>query len=362
MRDKDKVRLVVIGGGIAGAEIIRHIGKASGFEVTLIEPKQQIECAALYPDYLGGIVRAQDLLAPLLPFCDSHNAAFVNERAVCIEGSTVVCTRSRVEFDRAVIAVGAVQNYFGIPGTEHTFSVNTLEETMRARRFLDQESPSRIMIIGSGLTGIETASDLADSLEADIYIVEAMPRILPQFPDEISNMVQKVLEKKGINILTNAMVSKVEPGSITFSDGSSLDCDMSIWTTGIKPPAFVEAMDLPKKKGWILVDEYFRAVPSIYAIGDCAWIEIDGKLATKTGIEAERQGKHVAKNMIRLSRNEPKIPYSIIASTDNPVALISTGNDCALGIYGKTCLPIPSRVVRAMKIWIDKSIINRYKI
>jgi len=54
-------------------------------------------------------------------------------------------------------------------------------------------------------------------------------------------------------------------------------------------------------------------------------------------------------------------PYNILASTDTPIALISTGRGCAVGVYGGLCLAMPSTLLHALKIWIDKSIANNYK-
>ncbi len=358
---KDRIRVAIIGGGIAGAELARNATSERLLDVTLIEPKSWIEVQALYPDFLAGLVRMEDLTAPLMPFCWNKGATLVGERALGLENGAVICENKRVEFDVAVIATGAGQNYFGVKGTEHTFSINTLDQTIRAREFIERENPSRIMIIGSGLTGVETACVLADSLESDIYIVEMRERLLPQFPQSTSSHVERALYKRGVNVLTSRQVEGVSPDSIAFSDGSSLDCDMAIWTTGIKPSRFVEGLDLPKKNGWLLTDPYFRVKDEIYAIGDTAWIEIDGRLATKTGIEAERQAKHMADNLSRMARGHPFAPYSVLASTENPMALISIGSGSAVGVYGGLCVAMPSRLIHGLKIWIDKSIAKRYR-
>jgi len=190
------MKVAVIGGGIAGAELIR-VASPCPLEFTLIEPKKQVEMQALYPEYLGGVARLQELSAPLKPFCNRVGANYVQERALHIEGSTVICERSEVDFDQAVIATGAAQNYFGIQGVENTFSINTLEETKRARRFVEDHYPERIMILGSGLTGVEAASILAESLDASIYIVEARERVLPQFSPHTSELVEKPSPRKG---------------------------------------------------------------------------------------------------------------------------------------------------------------------
>ena len=203
------MKVAVIGGGVAGAELIR-VASPGPLEFTLIEPKKQIELQALYPEYLGGLARIQELTAPLKPFCERVGAAHVQEKALRLEGKAVVCEKSKVEFDYVVVATGAAQNYFGIKGAENTFSINTLEETKRARRFVEDMNPERIMIMGSGLTGVEAACILAESLDASIYIIEAWDRVLPQFSPQTSQLMEKALSKKGVNILTSTQVCEVK--------------------------------------------------------------------------------------------------------------------------------------------------------
>ncbi len=355
------MRVAVIGGGVAGAELIR-VASPSSLEFTLIEPKKHIELQALYPEYLAGLTRIQDLTAPLKPFCDRVGATYVREKALSIEKDAIVCEHTHVEYDVAVVATGAAQNFFGIKGIENTFSINTLEETKRAKRFVEDTNPERIMILGSGLTGVETASILAESLDASIYIIEARDRVLPQFSPKTSELVEKALSKRGVNILTSTQICEVKKDCILFSDniGTCLDCDMAIWTAGVKPSQFVQNLDFYKKNGWIEVDPYLRAQGNVFAIGDCAWVEIDSKLATKTGLEAERQAKHTARNLMRLADGKPLEMYTVRASTDSQVALISLGGDCAVGVMGKMCIGAPTRLIYSLKSWIDKSFIKRF--
>ncbi len=356
------MKVAVIGGGVAGAELIR-VATPAHLEFTLIEPKSQIELQALYPEYLGGLAKLDELTAPLRPFCNRVGADLLNERALRIEDNVVVCEKSLVEFDSVVIATGAAQNYFGVRGAEKTFSINTLEETIRARRFVEEKNPDRVMIMGSGLTGVETAAVLSESLDASIYIVEARDRVLPQFSPQTSKLIEKALAKKGVNILTSHKVSEVKDDCILFTNGICLDCDMAIWTAGIKPPEFVQNLSVLKKNGWILVDPYLLAKDGVgvFAIGDCAWVDVSGKLATKTAVEAERQAKHTARNLTRQAEGKPLEGYSVRASTDSQVALISLGRDCAVGVVGKTCIGAPTRLIYSLKSWIDRSFIKRFQ-
>jgi NADH:ubiquinone reductase (H+-translocating) len=308
------MKVAVIGGRVAGAELIRVAIPAS-LEFRAIEPKSQIELQALYPEYLGGLARLEELTANLKPFCDRVGANLLNERALRLEDNTVVCDKSRVEFDSVVIATGAAQNYFGVRGAEKTFSINTLEETISARRFVEEKNPDRIMIMGSGLIGVETAAVLSESLDASIYIIEARDRVLPHFSPQTSKLIESALAKKGVNILTSHQVYELKEDCILFADEICLDCDMAIWTAGIKPPEFVQNLSFPKKNGWILVDPYLLADEGVYAFGDCAWVDVDGKLATKTTVEAEHQAKNAARNLTRLADGKPLERYSVRAST-----------------------------------------------
>ncbi|TRZ69064.1 MAG: hypothetical protein D4Q77_00410 [Methanothrix sp.] len=99
----------------------------------------------------------------------------------------------------------------------------------------------------------------------------------------------------------------------------------------------------------------------VFAIGDNAWVEVDGKVATKTGIEAERQAKYTAKNLARLAKGKDPSPYPVMAGTKDPMALISIGYRCAVGVYGDTCITMPSLLIYALKSWIDKSFVKRFK-
>ncbi len=357
------MRLVVIGGGIGGAESVR-LASSLSTDITLIEPKKRLECQALYPEYLSGKVDIEDICAELSPFCSKLGVEFVNERALGITSNEVITERDEVEFDVAIVAVGTTQNFFGIEGGEKTFSVHTLEETIKTKRELDRRNPSKIVIVGSGLTGVEVSCELAESLEAEIYIVELMERVLPTFHPRVSSYVEKVLKKRGVHMLVSKEVVKIHDDKVEFSDGTSLECDMVIWTAGIRPVPFVDSTPFPKIKGWIKVDDFLRVddenYSSIFAIGDNSWVEIDGKIATKTAIEAERQAKHTVKNLEMMMKDEKLKKYKIKASMDSPIALISLGCECAIGVYGGLCIRIPKLVYKYKK-WIDTSFVKKFK-
>ena len=359
------LRVVIVGGGIGGAELIRNAATKGGLKLVLIEPKDKIECQALYPDYLSGEIGVDDMTAPLKPFCDKMDVTWVKDRAISVDfdQKVVTCTSHEIEYDILVINAGSVQNYYGVKGSENTFSINTLEDVIRAKEFVDKEHPGDVSIIGSGPTGIETACALTERLNSKIYIIEMMDRPLPTFAKTASNTMRRILKKKGVKVLTSKQVEEISENQLIFTEGNPLDSEMVIWTAGIKPAPFVESLDLPKKGGWILTDPYLRVLgkEDVFAIGDNAWIEIDDKMATRTGMEAELQAKHTARNLAKLARGEELKPYSVTANTGSPAALISTGCRCAVGVYGSLCIHVPAKMIYTLKSWIDKSFVKRFK-
>jgi NADH dehydrogenase len=222
-----------------------------------------------------------------------------------MEAEHVICDKSLVEYDVAVIATGAAQNYFGIKGAERTFSVGTLEEAKRAKNYLESRSPHKVVIIGSGLTGVETACALVDRLDACICVLESKNRALPQFSANVSSFMERALAEKGIHLMLSAYVREIEEDCMKLSNGSTLDFDMAIWTAGIKPSPFVDRLAYPKKNDeWILTNSCLQAFDNVFALGDSAWIEIGGKVASKTAVEAEHQAKQTCQEFMALCRRK----------------------------------------------------------
>ncbi|MHC1625062.1 MAG: NAD(P)/FAD-dependent oxidoreductase, partial [Methermicoccaceae archaeon] len=304
-----------------------------------------------------------------MPFCEKVGARFINERALGITENRVITEHGEIEFDYAVVAVGAVQNYFGIEPTL-IHSVHTLDATIKTKEFIDRKNPKKIVVVGSGLTGIEVACELAEAIDCELYIVEMMERVLPTFTHRVSKVVEKVLHNMGIKVITDRRVMNIDKERVSLNDGSELDYDMVIWTAGIKPAPFVDSTPFPKIKGWIKTDEYLRVDDDFYrhifAMGDCSWVDVRGTISTKTAIEAENQAKYIAERLKLIIDGEQSTKnkmrgYSTRASVDSPLALISLGYNRAILAYNKFCISIPSKLIYKLKKWIDTSCVKRYK-
>jgi len=141
--------------------------------------------------------------------------------------------------------------------------------------------PKSLVVMGSGAIGIEFAS-FYRSMGAEVTVVEVMPQVMPVEDAEISAFARKQLEKRGLKILTEAKVAKVEKGAnsvtahVETKDGKveKITADRLISAVGVQgniEGLGLEALGVKTERGCIVIDGYGKTnVPGVYAIGDVA--------------------------------------------------------------------------------------------
>ena len=174
-----------------------------------------------------------------------------------------------IEVKNILIATGSIP--FEIPNIpfDHT---NILSST----DILEFKAiPKKLIIIGGGVIGCEFAS-IFRSFGSEITIIEAMPQLLPNEDEEVARKIEQLFKKRGIKILTNTKIDKVDKGE------KALIC------VGRSPNSKglgLEALGIERNKGWIKVDESFRTnIKDIYAAGDIKGGMLLAHLASKEGI------------------------------------------------------------------------------
>jgi NADH dehydrogenase len=339
------MKVVVLGGGFGGVEVARELRKRSKeLDIIMIDRRARLEYQAAHPEILSAKVTPEAISGDLNNFSSEIGVEFIHDTVVNVDFKAKKVKTDgngrEIRYDFLVIAIGAEQAFFGIPGAEAlSYSVNTLNgavETKNALDQLDYTKKANIAVIGAGLTGVEVAGELNDyfddrGAEAKIYLVEMMPRILHTFPNEkVSKYVAKILADRGVEILTETAVQEVGEKAITFKDGSKRQYDLVIWTAGIKPNNLPEKLDIPNDKGWIKVDTYLRVSECVFAVGDALCFESAGARSGQNVEEAERQGKVAAANIIRKIKGEKMVQYHPKNTIQNPRAFLSLGSDKAV--------------------------------
>jgi NADH dehydrogenase len=269
-----------------------------------------------------------------------HEARQITVGAVrALDGEDVLHER-RIGYGSLVIAVGSTSNYFGVPGArEHTISLNATEDAERFRLRLlrlmavaeqareerkDAEAALDIVIIGGGATGVELAAELREASgvyatygfsrlqvkrDVRITLLEGAARILAPLPERVSNAALKLLDERGIRVVNNCRVTKIEADRVLDNDGHVYPASLCVWAAGIRAPEFLGTLGLPVNKGGqIEVDGQLRVkgVPGVYALGDCAaCIDASGKPVPPRAQAAHQQADYLRKRFVRVAAGKP---------------------------------------------------------
>lgn len=197
----------------------------------------------------------------------SHKVEFVNAHGVLSGVDTVTAGDRVLKGKNIVLASGSVTKTLGmnlggrIIGSEHAL-------------FLDHV-PSSVVILGGGVIGVEFAS-VWKSFGADITIVEALPRLVPNEDEDISKGLEKAFKARGIKFMTNTRFKNaIEDGygvTVNTEDGQTLRADYLLVAIGRGPNTAnmgYEAQGIPMDRGFVLANERLHTgVGNIYAVGD----------------------------------------------------------------------------------------------
>ena len=284
-RDPGEERVVIIGAGIAGvsaaAAVREHAPKARIFLISkeVDIPYMRLNLTRL----LAGEFAEKNLPLHSAGWYEEHRIELlrgVGVDQVSLTEKTVGLDNGRsIQFDKLITATGSHPFIPRIPGTEleHVFTVRTAEDV---RRILNVVKPgSRVVCIGGGILGLETAGALAKQ-QACVTVLEAFEYLMPlQLNPEGSRVLQQHLGTLKIEVVNDAIADCiVGDGHVTgvhLKRGQLLPADAVVITAGDRANSeLVEEAGLIVKKG-VLVDNFLRTSnPDIYAAGDVA--EHDG--------------------------------------------------------------------------------------
>jgi NADH dehydrogenase FAD-containing subunit len=165
------------------------------------------------------------------------------------------------------------------------------------------------LIVGGGLIGTEVAGELCSKDECEVTVVHPMDRLIERNPSRASMAALRFLRKRGVKVVFGERVVDRAGEHFLTDKNKTVDADICFWCAGIKSDvgflseAFAGAVT---EKRTIAVNEYLQVVgfPNVFAGGDVTNI-----VEEKTAQNAERHGVLIAKNIVRLAREKPLLPY-----------------------------------------------------
>lgn len=319
--------VVVVGGGFGGLSAVRKLKRAD-VDVTLIDRHTyntfqpllyQVATASLNPGDITWFLRAVR--------AGQKNVRFVKGIVTGIDHEAKVLSLHgdvSVTYDYLILANGVTTNFFGTPGAEeYSIPLYKRSEALQVRDKLfanleefainGQDEDLRIVVVGGGATGVETAGAFAEFRNNDmpttypeldrarihVTLLEMAPAVLGPFDEKLRDYAKRSLEKRDVDLRLNTAVKEVrKDGVVVEHDGKEefLPAGIVVWATGVTAHPTVLDWDVPQGRGGrIEVDEHQRIVDrggKTFAIGD---ISVGPDPLPQLAQPAIQGGKHVAK-------------------------------------------------------------------
>lgn len=282
-RSGSRPRVVIVGANFAGIAAAQHLD--SRYDVTVIDRSPWFEWLPNIHELLSGVKRPGDLRLPRTRLVKRAGHRFVRAEVTRIDAeasSVVTSTGRRFPFDACVVAVGGVDETFGVPGADrHALSFKGVDDCAKIGRKLAQlakrKGPASIVIVGGGFEGIEALGEIlrryGHRKGLTVSLVEAGPRLMPNSPAGIDRAVRRHCTRYDVRFLTGTRVTKVTPARVHVDAGKPLRSDLTIWTGGVKAPALLRASGLADRAGqWAPVTQALRSKRhrNVFVIGDSA--------------------------------------------------------------------------------------------
>lgn len=365
--EQPTARVVIIGGGFAGLNAAKVLGHAPGVSVTLIDARNyHLFQPLLYQVAMAGLNPA-DIAAPLR----SILSKFRNVRVLLAEARSVDLGRKVVAieggddipFDYLMVASGSNHAYFGHEQWEQCApGLKTMEQATEIRRRIltafeeaemtdDAAERQRLLsfvVIGAGPTGVELAGAIAEmsqfTLAADfrsidprqsrVTLIEAGPRILSAFVPELSAKAAASLEKLGVKIRTQCMVTGVDCDGVEAGE-ERIAAGTVIWAAGVKASKLGATLGVPLDAvGRVIVepDLSVKGHDHLFVLGDLAhYPGRDGRPLPGLAPVALQEGRTAARNILRDLAGQPRKAYAYV----DKGMLATIGKNQAVGQFRK---------------------------
>jgi NADH dehydrogenase len=342
-------RIVIAGGGFAGLyaalELEKLFKRDDRMSITLLNDENFFLFTPMLPETAAGSIGTRHIVSPLRKLLRRTRFAEVGIEHIDLASQLVSARHSltgaarEFAYDRLVLALGGVTNYFNIAGAaEYSIPFKTLGDAIYVRNHtidrleeaaVEPEHANELLtfaIVGGGLTGVEVSGALNDFVrEAAKYypeikreqirmmLIEAGPRLMPEMKEDLAGFAERVLNDRGVEVRTRTAVTKVEEGVFELSTGERIATGTLIWSAGVAPNPLIAELDVPKERGRVRVNDYLEveAAPNAWAVGDSAYIldNETGKPHPPTAQHAVREGKRVGRNIAASLGIGTRLPF-----------------------------------------------------
>ena len=357
MKSDSRQRIVVVGGGAGGLELVvrlaRKLKRDDTVEVMLVDKNPSHIWKPLFHEVATGSMDSYHDEAAYRSLARKHGFRFVlgevtafdlDQRTIDVapvddELGRAMLPGRQLGYDRLVVAVGSLSNDFGIEGVTtwarqldsreqaERFHTRFVAELNRVNSLESEDAELAVVIVGGGATGVELAADMHNVVKRlrdygyehfsqerlSVSIIEAAPGLLPRLPDRIGVSVEQELNRIGVTVRTGTMVSAVQEDAVVTSEGERIRSDISVWAAGVRAPGWLAVSGLPTDRlGRIEVNPELQVKghPEVYAIGDCcASFNADGSEVPPRAQAAHQMASLAARNLLAERKGKALKPF-----------------------------------------------------
>jgi NADH dehydrogenase len=336
-------RVVILGCGFGGLFAARALRKAP-VDVTVVDrTNHHLFQPLLYQVATAGLA-APAIAEPIRrALAQQRNATVLYGEAQRIDVAArqvILENGDALDYDRLIVATGATDSYFGHDEWRaHAPGLKTLEDAFRIREriLLAFEAAEReadpvrraawltFVVIGAGATGVEMAGTLAeiarhtlkgefrrfDPRNARVVLVEGLERVLPPYPQDLSERARVQLERLGVTVWLGRRVTGIDAAGVQLG-GDRLEAKTVVWCAGVAASPLGASLGVPLERGGRVIVEPDLGVPGhaeIQVVGDLALLPGHQPPVPGVAPAAKQMGRHAAKNLIAALAGRPTRPF-----------------------------------------------------
>ncbi|MEE1049115.1 MAG: FAD-dependent oxidoreductase, partial [Clostridia bacterium] len=318
------MKIVIIGGVAGGATAAARIRRLDeNAEIIIFERSGYISYANCgLPYYIGGVIEDKEDLTLQTP--EGFYRRFRIQAKVCHEVTDIDAKNKTVSvtdlktgtsfmesYDKLILSPGAkplLHDFY--TDNERTFTLRTVEDTLKIRAFIEQNKPKTAVVIGGGFIGLEMAENLTE-FGVKTTIVQRGEHLLPTVDCDMASFIHASFRFRSVQLLLNGSTEKIsitgDKVSLALSDGQQINADMVVLAVGVAPEntlAKKAGLELGVKGAIKVNSKMETSVPDIYAVGDAVQVKhfITGQDAViSLAGPANKQGRIAADNICGLN-------------------------------------------------------------
>ena len=351
MNGAGRTRIVILGGGFGGLYAALRLEKAlardPSLDVTLVNRENFFLFTPMLHEVAASDLDMTHIVNPIRKLLRRVKFVEGEIESIDLGACRVVVSHGdehhhhELEYDHLVLALGAVTNFYSLPGVEErAVTMKSLGDAIYLRnRLIEQLEESdfeccgdvrtpllTFVVAGGGFAGVETIAGVNDFLREAlefypnlreehlrVVLVHDGPFLLPELGEKLGVYAQKKLAERKVEIRLGTRITVMSEAGVALSDGTVIPAKTLVWTAGTSPNPLLAGLPCKKERGRVVVNEFMEVpdCPGVWALGDCAVVPDPktGKPYPPTAQHALREGKVLAENILATLRGGRKRPF-----------------------------------------------------